>query len=160
MLAPLILTLAPCALQDAPAPRAVPKLGPPIPKVTLELEEASLAEACRALADASGLPVHARGAAGGPITLKLAGEPFWEATLALCEAAEVGLAPRTDQVLLGRAWKQPQAVADGAVLVSLTGAAKVGEREGELRVELRVLPGMQVVGARSPEWVTGRDYDG
>lgn len=161
MLIPWILALG--LTQDPVPARAVPAPVERFEVASLVLEDATLAEACAALERSSGLPVRARGAAGRPVTLTLADSSFWEAVLALCVAAEVGLAPvgtGGDVVLLGQAWPQPNAAADGLVLVSARVSAVAGERRGTLDLELRVPPGLRVVGAIDPSLKSSQSADG
>lgn len=138
------------------------------------LKGVTLAEACRRLAEASGVTVRAEGEAARPITVKLEDATFWEAVLAICEAGGVGLAPhhvrfdrtkwlaghRGNPVTIGPAHPRPKHVfTDGPVLVQLAAKEIAGERAGTLEVRVRYVPELPVRAMTVPHFRDGRDWE-
>ena len=155
----LHLYLALALAQDIPAKPTPPE---PIRAVVapVDIHCVSLDEACARLSSIYGIPVTARGDAARLISVHLEDAGFWDAVLAVCAAADVGLAPADGaQVTLGAQWELPAAAADGPVLVTARGAGVHGERRGTLDLDLRLLPGHELLGVSTPAFIGGRDHE-
>ena len=63
-------------------------------------------------------------------------------------------------MILGARWELPPAVADGPVLLTARGEGVEGERLGALDLQLRLQPGMVLVGVSTPAFIGYRDHEG
>ena len=135
-----------------------------------ELEDVTLAEAGGALERAFGVPVRTSGTAKLRISLALEDVGFWDAVLAVCDEARVGLEPSShgavataeaEAVRIGVEWHDPATIyaADGPVLVAARARAHARERRGVLDLELRLAPGLCPIASLEPRLVEGRDFE-
>ncbi len=158
--------------------RALASLWDPFPGALrgFFVEDVSLREACARLTAHTGFLVTADDEGTARVTVKIESGSVWDAVVALARAAHVGLKPhhqtfrsisswpagvRGDAIVLGSKFPRlKNAHVAGPVLVQLSAHALDGERAGVLRITMRTLPEVPILGVTKPIFDNAEDGEG